>query len=435
MSHIISFNYPYHFAVYEHKIQKRKELSVARIIVLKNQDNRIIAFTGLEAFSFPYTGQKPKISARQKAELIYICVALNHIFSGRKVQKLTDVTAKMIFDFFDDYCQFPKGRSEEIMRSQQSMDNCVRHVSSFFANLAKVFPMKYEPGDLMHYEETKAGRHSQRIVRRYIPRYQPKRPHSYDDKLLRDMPLAAAARLVQLATIHDPMIAFGIVLQLSAGLRPSCVTNMRREDSPVSTAPGISMSYIGSAVSGIKLDLTHEYVLRSDGVSVGRIKREREVVVYKEFIGEVVTAYRYHLQLLDNIPCEEQYKPMFVGRNGKAMTYNNYAKRVKRLVYTYLKPELYNSEDPMLSAFAHALDSRRWAPHTLRHCFTVRLVLEGLDVAQVQLYRGDSSPESAIAYVKSKGELKRQVRSAHQKAIEEMASLYKTTAWGTEKCK
>lgn len=434
MSHIISFNYPYYFAVYEHKIQKLKELSVARMIVLKNQDNRIVAFTGLETFSFPYTGQKPKISVRQKAELIYICRVLNYLFSGRKVQKLTDVTAKMIFDFFDGYCQLPKGRSEEIMRSQQSMDNCVRHVSSFFANLASTYPTKVRPEELMNYIDTKANKHSQRIIRHYVPIYEPKRPHSYDDKLLRDMPLAAAARLVQLATIHDPMIAFGIVLQLSAGLRPSCVTNMRREDSPVSTAPGISMSYIGSAVSGIKLDLTHEYVLRSDGVSVGRIKREREVVVYKEFIGEVVTAYRYHLQLLDNIPCEEQYKPMFVGRNGKAMTYNNYAKRVKRLVYTYLKPELYNSEDPMLSAFAHALDSRRWAPHALRHCFTVRLVLEGLDVAQIQMYRGDTSPESAITYVKSKGELERQVRFAHQKAIKEMASLYKTTAWGTEKC-
>ena len=308
------------------------------------------------------------------------------------------------------------------------MDNCVRHISSFFANLAESFPMKYKPGDLMCYEETKASRHSQRIVRRYFPRYQPKRPHSYDDNLLRDMPLAAAARLVQLATIHDPMIAFGIILQLSAGLRPSCVTNIRREDSPVSTMPGISMSYIGSAVSGIKLDLTHEYVLRSDGVSVGRIKREREVMVYKEFIEEVVTAYRYHLRLLANTHCEEQYKPMFVARNGKAMTYSNYAKRVKRLVYTYLKPELYDSEDPILSSFAHALDSRRWAPHTLRHCFTVRLVLEGLDVAQVQMYRGDSSPESAIAYVKSKGELERQVRFAHQKAIEEMASLYNATS-------
>lgn len=115
--------------------------------------------------------------------------------------------------------------------------------------------------------------------------------------------------------------------------------------------------------------------------------------------------------------------PMFVGRNGKAMTYNTYASRVKNLVYNYLKPELYNSPNPQLSAFAHLLDSYRWAPHTLRHCFTVRLVLEGLDVAQVQYYRGDASPESAITYIAGKGELMKQVESVHQDSIETLIDL------------
>ena len=280
--------------------------------------------------------------------------------------------------------------------------------------------MKYEPRDLMYYEETKVGRHSQRIARCYFPRYQPKRPHSYDDMLLRDMPLAAANRLVELATIHDPMIVFAIVLQLSAGLRPSCVCNVRQADSPISTKPGISFSYVGSGISGITIDLTHEYVLRSDGVNVGKIKKEREVKIYKAFVGEVYTAYKYHMQILAQIPCEEQYKPMFMNTRGRAMTYSDYSRRLKVLIYKHLKPELYHSDDPALSAFAQALDSYNWAPHTLRHCFTVRLVLEGLDVAQVQLYRGDSSPESAIAYVKSKGELEKMVSFAHLKAIEGM---------------
>ena len=51
MGEIINFGSSYRFAVYEHKIQKRKELSAVRMIVLKNQDNRIVAFTGHEAFS------------------------------------------------------------------------------------------------------------------------------------------------------------------------------------------------------------------------------------------------------------------------------------------------------------------------------------------------------------------------------------------------
>jgi site-specific recombinase XerD len=129
-------------------------------------------------------------------------------------------------------------------------------------------------------------------------------------------------------------------------------------------------------------------------------------------------AYRLHMQLLSHKECEAEYKPMFISAAGKAMTYNTYAKRVKRLVYDYLKPELSLSEDPALSAFAHLLDSYSWAPHTLRHCFSVQLVLECLDVAQIQFYRGDRSPESALTYFANKGELMEQIKNVHQKALE-----------------
>ena len=416
-SNIIPFEPTIRFCVYSHNVQNNKEISDICMIVLKNTSGRIVYFTGLEQFSYPYTGQLPKISVRSHAELSYVCHALNHIFSHNKVIRIADITAEMVIAYFDYYCNTPKNCSNEIMRSQQSLDNCVRHVTSFFCNIAAAFPTKINIEQLMIYEDTKANQHSHRIIRRYVPRYVPKRPHSWDAKLLRDMPLKAAFRLVELAQIHDPMVAFGIVLQLSAGLRPGCVVNMRQIDSPISATPCISISYIGSAVADIQIDLTHEYVLRSDGVSVGRIKKERVVHVHKSFIAEFMSAYRQHQLLLSNTLSEGQYKPMFIGKNGKAMTYHSYEKRVKQLVYNYLKPELFDSTDPSLSSFAHLLDSYRWAPHTLRHCFTVRLVLEGLDVAQVQYYRGDSSPESALTYVSGKGELMNQLQVVHGVAI------------------
>ena len=357
--------------------------------------------------------------------MIY-CKALNYIFAHNRVSRIADITSAMVTDFFDAYCNTPKGESDEIMLSQQSMDNCVRHVTSFFCNLTTVYQTKVQVDGLMVYEETKANQHSRRIIRRYTPRYSPKRPHSWEIKQLRDMPLAAARRLLDLAWIYDPMIAFGIALELYAGLRPGCVVNMRQNGSPISTTQCIRLSYVGSAVSGIEIDLTHEYELRSDGVSVGRIKKERVAHVYKPFIPDLMTAYRLHMELLSRTECEVQYMPMFIGSNGKAMTYNTYAKRVKRLVYDYLKPELYMSEDPAMSAFAHLLDSYSWAPHTLRHCYTVQLVLEGLDMAQIQFFRGDTSSESALTYMANKGELMRQVAGVHQQAIEVLGQQYDT---------
>lgn len=421
---IIPFSGDYRFCVYEHKVQMRGELSFYRMIVLKNRVNRIISFTGLEQFSFPYTGQLPHIAVRQKQELGYICNVLNYLFEVKRITRLADVTSDMITNYFDTYCTTPRANSTEVMRSQQSLDNCVRHVSFFFANLANAYPTKIRIEELLLYEDVKANQKSRRVIRRYIPRYVPKRPHSWDVKQLRDMPLKAARRLLELAWIYDPMVAFGIALQLFAGLRPGCVVNIRQNGSPVSPIDCIRLSYTGSAVSGIEIDLTYEYVLRSDGVSVGRIKKERVVSVYKPFIPDLLEAYRLHLDLVSNIKYESQYMPMFIGAAGKAMTYNTYAKRVKRLVYEYLKPELYMSENPMLASFAHLLDSYNWSPHTLRHCFTVQLVMEGLDVAQLQYYRGDKSPESALTYIAGKGQLMQQVEAVHQKALEGLKQYY-----------
>lgn len=131
MDKIINLSSTYRYCVYEHKIQLRKELSTYRMIVIKNEEDRIVRFTGLEQFSYPYTGQLPKIAARQKAELAYICKALNYIFSHNRIYRIADITAVMVLNFFDSYCNTPKKRSEEIMLSQQSMDSCVRHVTSF----------------------------------------------------------------------------------------------------------------------------------------------------------------------------------------------------------------------------------------------------------------------------------------------------------------
>ena len=91
------FGLKHEFHVYEHKIQKNRELSTYRMIVLKNREGRIVCFTGLEQFSYPYSGQKPKIKVRQKQELHYICKALNHIFLFNRIDKISDISAEMVF--------------------------------------------------------------------------------------------------------------------------------------------------------------------------------------------------------------------------------------------------------------------------------------------------------------------------------------------------
>lgn len=81
---------------------------------------------------------------------------------------------------------------------------------------------------------------------------------------------------------------------------------------------------------------------------------------------------------------------------------------------------LRNSTDEREVVFARELDSRKLAPHAFRHVFTVMLVLEGLNVGDIQKYRGDSSPESALEYLKNKGDLMQIVKNVHESALLEL---------------
>ena len=415
----------YRYTVYEHKQEIDGELVRQRMIALKHIDGVFPSIlTGLEFYSYPYTGQEPFRETRtNKSELHYICQALNYICPRYHIQKLNDVNYDMIVDFFDSYCNTPKKHNPEAYLSQQSLDRCIRAVTNFFANLTVFHKTKCNVEDLCREVYVKDTLRSARKRRVFIPAYRAKRHHSADKEILRDIPLSAAVKLVNLAYVHDPMIAFAIVLQMFAGLRPSEAMNVRQADSPLAGTPGITCKMANGKVNKFKIDLQKELLLRSDGVHVGNIKKEREVLTFPGFLRYIFPAYQRHLLLLNNYPVEENFKPMFVLENGKAMTYPVYVSRVRKLINQHLKPLLRESADEREVVFARELDSRKLAPHAFRHVFTVMLVLLGLNAGDIQKYRGDSSPESALEYMKNKGELMLIVKNIHESALLELKEL------------
>jgi len=430
MSNIISFPQAplCHFAVYTHKIVRGTELSEYRMIVLRDADGRIQKFTGLENLSYPYTGQKPKIEVRRRQELVYICRALNDICEYNGISRLTDITKDMIFDFFDEYC------SDDDL-TERSLYNCVHAVSHFFANLAAVYPMRFVPDDLLHTEFFKKNQKAQKVYKEYVPKYVIPKGHPTDTNIPRDIPLRVVQRLLDFAYLYDPMIAFAIVSQVSAGLRGSCPMNMRQEDSPVSAIPGLHISYAGTAINHISIDLLHTYVLRADGVKVGGIKKKRTVDVYPGFMPEFYTAYQRHLNILKAYPVDPRYKPMFVNRDGNAMTYATYRYRLHKLIDDHLIPELLQSSNPEDVILGQNLLVRKFSPHIFRHVFTVRLVRSGpnmsnsdrehmnpdryqsMCVSQIMHYRGDTSAESALTYLANKGELIKRLEGTHERVV------------------
>ena len=68
-----------------------------------------------------------------------------------------------------------------------------------------------------------------------------------------------------------------------------------------------------------------------------------------------------------------------------------------------------NNDDPDLRLYGQMLYENTLGLHSLRHFFSVQLVLHGEDIAQIQYWRGDRSPESAFLYLQNKGDLAREL--------------------------
>ena len=132
-------NVDYHFAVYELPVaDNANNIFTERFIVIKNQYGVVVKFTGLENYSNPFTGKKQPRRTRSKHELHYICGALNSIMFERipknNAPSVARVSIDTIFDYFD-HCRVTPIKNGNL-RGQQSIDKCVRAVSSFFANVA-----------------------------------------------------------------------------------------------------------------------------------------------------------------------------------------------------------------------------------------------------------------------------------------------------------
>ncbi|GHT58933.1 hypothetical protein FACS18945_5130 [Bacteroidia bacterium] len=211
--------------------------------------------------------------------------------------------------------------------------------------------------------------------------------------------------MLNLAFRYAPDIALAICLQAFAGLRAGEICNVRQEASPL--GGGIIFTHIVGDVRKIEIDLTREVRLRSDGVIVGKIKKERIQCVYPPFIDAFVAAYKFHRDHMR--PSESDYCPMFTNSRGKAMTYIDYSRRFDALVTKHFRPALLESDDPACKLYGQLLYENKLGLHALRHWFSVQLVLHGEDIAQIQFWRGDSNPESAFVYLQNKGDLVREL--------------------------
>lgn len=404
----------YHFTVYDHKLNAVDGTRYTKsFIVVKNKYNVIVAFTRLHTFVENYKDKVfVPVTANARNKMLYICMMLNYIlinnYNRFKIDHIFKITKDSLEYFLRDFAQerLPNGN----FRGKQTVEKCVDAVIQFFVHL------RHKYGDFVLlkkedlYTEKDFIKKYGRSYKKRIPNFRVNGFYN-NESIFRDLPTKVFTIMLNLAFRYTPDIAFAICMQAFAGLRIGEVLNVRQEISPLGTS--LMMTQIDGRTVRIEIDLTKELPMRSDGVICGRIKKERRQSVYPPFLNAFMVAYDFHRKFLSVREFEKDYCPMFINKNGKALTYDNYRAKFKNLIENHLRPYLLNSDDAECRIYGQLLYENNLGTHALRHWFTTQLVLYGEDVAQVQYWRGDKSPESSFVYLQNKGDLSKKLEESN----------------------
>lgn len=410
----------YRYAVFEHKLVFEEGNAYTRsFIVLKNQYDVIVHFTSFHNYIDAYAkGICIPLASDAKAKMHYVCMMLNYIFIYSHdtfgIGHVFHIEKWMLDEFFQDYAL--EKQSNGSYRSRQSIEKCIFTVTGFFRKLIREFGgyMKITSNEL-YIEKTiftRQGKRQKKLSSNFKVRMM-----KTESTIFRDIPTKAFQVLINQAFTQMPEIAFAICISAFAGLRPGEVCNVRQEGSPLGS--GLEITFFNGTVKSVEIDLRVEYRLRSDGVRVGGIKKERRQRVYPAFLPAFCKAYEFHKSLIYD-KGEKEYCPMFMGSYGKAMTYFNYRSKFQRLITEYVRPALLRHTDPECRLYGQLLYEHRLGPQACRHWFTVQLVLMGETVAGLQYWRGDSNPESALTYLQNKGDLVKELSAANDLLAEFM---------------
>ena len=405
----------YRYSVYEHKLISPDNLLYSRsFIVIKNHYGVIVHFTGFHKYIGVYDNSicRP-LAADAKTKMYYVCSMLNYILIANYEKFRTDhvfqINKEMLDCFFRDYAseKLPNGS----YRGRQSIEKCVYATTVFFNKLIRKYSgyMALKKDQL--YVEKTVFTMRGKIQKKLIPNFQISVMPKFKS-IFRDIPTKAFQVLINQAFLHAKDIAFAICIQAFAGLRPGEVCCVRQEGSPLGS--GIMLTIVDGILKRAEIDITTEYALRSDGIVCGRIKKERYQRVYPAFLSVFSKAYAFHKEFLKTQDYEPEYCPMFVNSKGMGMTYGDYQSRFKKLVTNHARPLLLNHEDPECRIYGQLLYEHSLGPHALRHWFSVQLVLMGEDIAQIQYWRGDTNPESALNYLQNKGDLVKELSVANE---------------------
>lgn len=398
-------------------------------IVLKDrQTNVILEITPYSKY-LRYVSKGKSVDYRRpetlRARGSFICLFLNYVLIDKykefQITNLKDLKIEHGNRFLQDYSngEVTKGR-----KKKNTIEKMIVEVARFYKWIQEVH--KNDAKHLIGLQMLEKIEYNNRQTSTF--QYYWKTPfqihvsEKIDEPIFRDIPDKAMWILLKLSKIYYPEITLGLCLQAFAGLRVGEVCNTRQDICPLDGG-GFSYRKVGGKLQRFTINLRNKYPMRSDRVDVGSIKKYRQQNVYTNFLPYLEPILKDHIDILNQRTVDKGYYPLIVDNNGMAMTAQNYRKKFKSLVKDYLIDVLINSDDFEMQVFGELLMNRELSTHSLRHWFTVQLVINGEPPHAIAEWRGDDNLDSAMDYIKNKSELLRLHKKVNETIISEIINL------------
>jgi integrase/ABC-type dipeptide/oligopeptide/nickel transport system ATPase component len=405
------------FVVYNQNFELKNELYVNRQFIVIKDKYGILHFTDFHKYIRSPVKSVKNVTSNGNKRFIFIAKFLNYIFFTENIKKLNDITLVTVKSFLQLYamCELPDD-NENITRKKTTVDQCARYITDFLENLIKEQTGKCKLKSSELYTKIEQRDMRGRIHEKKVLSFEIQYFDTPEIAIFRDLPDVVFDIIFNhVSTVRRDLL--GLIMHSAfAGLRPSESCNVRRCDSPL--GPGIIFSKANGLTEGVEINLTKECNIRSDGIRVGNIKKERMQPVPKIFLEAYMQAYENYMDYLSGRKYEADYGPFNVNTRGMAYTYPLYLLRFHDMITNEIIPILLHRDDPQLHLYARILQESKISPHIFRHWFTVQLVLSNItDPYTIMYYRGDSSPTSAITYLQNKSELERKYRRVNDQVF------------------
>lgn len=375
------------------------------------------------------------IYASDKDAVRRVCNFLTYVlfnnYGKYKAHRVTDIPFQAAVDYLSKYAKNKLATGEYIGR--QSVEKERNAICHFMKNLKE---KRYDYNEHFYVkkilvESTNVNKFTNRKRNKTVWEYEITATYlgNADKDLLRDIPQKAIPIILRAVQREEPQLLLAVLLQLCAGLREGEVVNVRRANSVYPN--GIRYTKENGKFTSFEVDLSEEYVMRSDGKYVGEIKIKRKQSVYPIFLEVIQRAYEKHLKMINEKYLEAE-APLFVNSSissktekKMAISKQSYCKKIIRIMRKVALPEFLKSDDVQLKTFGMMLNERNWGLHAFRHWFTVQLVLNGEDANSIAFWRGDTSIETAYAYLQNKGEIMRLYENASEKVGNDIMNAIK----------